>query len=324
MGLGPERDLSLVEARQAAQEARKLLLTGQDPLEVRNSEKKAAKIDGERAITFQDYAERFIEMRESGWKNPIHRQQWRNSLRDHVFAKIGAMPIADVDTAAVRLCLDPIWNTLPETARRIRGRIENVLSAAKAEGFRSGENPAGWKGHLDQMLPKRRKSDVEHHAALPYTELPAFWQSLASDTSHGARMLRFIILTAARFSEAANMGPAEVKGNLWTVPASRMKAGKAHAVPLTTAALACLPFTPVSDVTVANVIRRHSATPATCHGMRSTFRDWCGDKTNFPREVAEAALAHAIGNEVEASYRRGTALEKRRELMNAWATYCTG
>jgi integrase len=206
----------------------------------------------------------------------------------------------------------------------VRGRIENVLSAAKAEGLRGGENPAAWRTHLDQLLPKRKKSDVVHHSALPYDQLPAFWQSLATDTSDAARLLRFIILTAARFSEAANMTPSEIKGDLWTIPGARMKGGRPHSVPLTKVALDCLPLVRVSDVGVANCIRRHSAAPATCHGMRSAFRDWCGDCTDYPRELAEQALAHAVGSEVEQAYRRGTALEKRRELMNAWGDFCVG
>jgi hypothetical protein len=210
MGLGPERDVTLAQARDAAQAARALLRAGTDPLDHRKQKIEAAKVEESRSISFQVYAERFVAMRESGWKNPIHRQQWRNSLRDHVYPVIGHIAVADVDNAAVRRCLDPIWTERPETARRVRGRIESVLSAAKAEGLRTGENPAAWKGHLDQQLPKRRKGDVKHHAALPYAELPAFWRSLSADTSNVARMLRFVILTAARFSEAAGMQPGEV------------------------------------------------------------------------------------------------------------------
>jgi integrase len=321
MGLGAERDLSLADAREAAQTARKLLAAGLDPLDARKEKREAAKVEESRSVTFQAYAEKFVSSRESGWKNPVHRQQWRNSLRDYVFPVIGKMAVADVDTAAVRLCLDPIWTDKPETARRVRGRIETILSAAKVEGMRSGENPALWRGHLDQLLTARKKSDVIHHAALPYADLPKFWSSLATDTSNAARLLRFIILTAARYSEAAAMDPGEIKSDLWTIPANRMKAGLPHTVPLTTAALACLPLVRVSDVALANCTARHTTSPATTHGFRSTFRDWAGDCTEHPREVAEAALAHQVGSDVERSYRRGAALAKRRALMLDWSRF---
>jgi integrase len=218
--------------------------------------------------------------------------------------------------------LRPIWQDKPETASRVRGRVEAVLSAAKAEGLRTGENPALWRGHLDQLLPSKRKvRPVQHHAALPYAELPKFMASLAKDASDAARLLRFTILTACRYSEAAKMEQGEVSGNVWRIPAHRMKAGKAHEVPLTAAAMACLPVPRASDVSLANCIARQTSTPATTHGFRSTFRDWAGDATHFPREVIEAALAHTLGK-VEAAYRRSSALAKRRELMHAWAEYC--
>jgi integrase len=323
MGLGAERDLTLAEARDARDAARALVRAGVDPIDDRRQKREASRVEASSSVTFALYAEKFVTTREAGWKNPVHRAQWRSTLQTHVYPVIGQRPIADIDTAAVRACLDPIWTKLPETARRVRGRIEAILSAAKAEGLRSGENPAQWRGHLDQFMAKRRRSDVKHHAALPYSELPAFWRSLATDTSDAAAMLRFIILTACRFGEAAGMDASEVSGNVWTIPASRMKADRPHTVPLTTAALACLPFRPVSDVSLANCIARHTSTPATTHGFRSTFRDWAGDKTDYPREVVEQALAHQVGNEVERAYRRSTALEKRRELMNAWERYCT-
>jgi integrase len=205
----------------------------------------------------------------------------------------------------------------------VRGRIEAILNGAKAEGLRTGENPALWRGHLDQVLVKRKKSDVQHHPALPYVEIPRFMASLAADTSDTAPMLNWIILTACRFNEAYEMDiDAEVKGDTWTIPGLRMKADKEHKVPLTAAALAQLPFRPVSDVTLSNCIARHTNSPATTHGMRSTFRDWAGDCTSFPREIAEMALAHAVGDETEVAYRRSTALAKRRALMNEWADYC--
>ncbi len=323
MGLGPLRDVTLADARDARDEARKLLREGKDPIEHRDELRKAARVEASRSVTFKVYAEGFISGREGGWKNDKHRQQWRNTLRDYAYPHIGHLAVADVDTDGVLKVLRPIWNDKKETARRIRGRIEAILNAARAEGLRTGENPALWRGHLDQTgLARRRKSDVKHHPALPYEEMPEFWKSLAGDTSDAARMLRFIIVTACRYNEAAEMDPSEVKGTLWTIPATRMKADRPHTVPLTAAAVAELPFRPVSDVSLANCIARHTGTPATTHGMRSTFRDWAGDCTPFPREIAEAALAHVLGDDTEAAYRRSTALEKRRELMSAWADYC--
>ncbi|SIO53863.1 protein of unknown function [Bradyrhizobium erythrophlei] len=323
-GLGSASDVTLAQARDAAQAARALLRDGIDPIEHRNTKRTEAKVDASRAVTFKAYTEGFIFGREAGWKNDKHRQQWRNSLRDYAHPHIGHLAVADVNTEAVLKVLRPIWTDKKETARRVRGRIEAILNAAKAEGLRTGENPALWRGHLDQVLARRKKSDVQHHAALPYAELPAFMASLAADTSDAARMLRFIIATVCRYNEAAEMDPAEVSRDLWTIPAIRMKAERPHIVPLTPAVLQELPFRPVSDVTLANCIARHTKTPATTHGFRSTFRDWCGDCTPFPREVAEAALAHALKDDTEAAYRRGSALEKRRALMTAWANYCNG
>jgi integrase len=324
MGLGPLRDVSLAEARDAAADARALIRQRKDPIEARRTDRAEARVEASRAITFQVYAEQFIAGREGAWKNPRHRQAWRNSLRDYVFPAIGHLPVADVDTAAVLQVLRPIWGTRTETASRIRGRIEAILSAAKVEGLRTGDNPAVWRGHIAEVLPSKRKvSKVEHHPALRYAEMPAFWRSLRADTSDAARMLRFIILTACRYGEAAGVQSGEVVKDLWTIPAPRMKGGKAHAVPLTPLALKQLPFRPVSDVALANVIRRHTVTPATTHGFRSSFRDWAGDCTDHPRDLAEAALAHTLGD-VEKAYRRSDGLAKRRKLMEDWSTYCDG
>ena len=323
MGLGPLRDVSLAQARDAAADARALIRETKDPIEQRRQERTVAKVEASRAVTFKAYAEAFISGREAGWKNPRHRQAWRNSMRDYAYPHIGHLPIADVDTAAVLKVLRPIWGTKTETASRVRGRIEAILSAAKVEGLRAGDNPALWRGHIAEVLPgKRSVQAVEHHAALPYAEMPAFWKSLANDSSDAARMLRWIILTAARYGEANGMQPGEIKRDLWTIPARRMKAGKEHTVPLTPLALEQLPFRPVSDVALSTAIKRHTDSPATTHGMRSSFRDWCGDCTDFPRELAEMALAHVVGSEVETAYRRGDALEKRRKLMAAWTKYC--
>jgi integrase len=324
MGLGPARDVSLAEARDAAAKARALIRQRKDPIEARRADRAEAKVEASRAITFQVYAEQFIAGREGAWKNPRHRQAWRNSLRDYVFPAIGHLPVADVDTVAVLQVLRAIWGTKTETASRVRGRIEAILSAAKVEGLRTGENPAVWRGHIAEVLPSRRKvSKVEHHPALPYSGMPAFWRSISADTSDAARMLRFIILTACRYGEAAGVQSGEIVKDLWTIPAQRMKGGKAHAVPLTSLALEQWPFRPVSDVALAKVIRRHTVAPATTHGFRSSFRDWAGDCTDHPRDLAEAALAHTL-SDVEKAYRRSDGLVKRRKLMEDWSTYCAG
>lgn len=326
MGLGPAADITLAQAREAVEDARRQVRKGVDPIEQRKADRAAVRAEATRATTFKTYAEQYVTGKESGWKNDKHRQQWRNSLRDYAYPVIGNLAVCDVDTEAVLKVLRPIWTTKKETARRVRGRIEMILSAAKAEGLRTGENPALWRGHLDQVgLAKRRKSEIRHHPALPYDEMPKFWKYLAGDESSAARMLRWIILTACRFNEARDIiAASEVKDDVWTIPASRMKAERPHTVPLTKEALAQLPFRPVSDVSLTNCIKRHTTLPATTHGFRSTFRDWAGDMTNFPRDVAEMALAHVVADETEAAYRRSDALAKRRRLMEEWAAYCAG
>ena len=337
MSIGPLRDVSLAEARDAAASARREIRKGVDPLEVKRIEREAAKVEERKAVTFRSYAETYITSHESAWKNAVHRRGWRSSLRDHAFPHIGNLAVSDIDTDAVLRVLRPIWDTKKETARAVRQRIEMVLAAAKVEGLRNGENPAQWKGHLDHLLPRHKRTQ-RHHDALPYSQLPTFWRSLSNDESEAAALLRFTIATASRYSEAANALWSEIDRDkrLWTIPAARMKAGREHVVPLSDVAMAALDASrtdvglifpairsgkKMSDVTLAKVIKRHTATPATTHGFRSTFRDWAGDRTDYPREVAEAALAHAVGSAVEQAYRRATALEKRRELMSAWGCF---
>jgi integrase len=332
MGLGPAADVSLAKARDAAREARELLRQRIDPIEQRNAQRAAAKAEASREVTFEAYADRYVAAHEGTWKNPVHRRQWRNTLRDYVYPVMGAMAVADVDTAAVLKVLRPLWEAKKvETGSRVRGRIEAILSAAKAEGLRVGENPALWRGHLDHLLPSKRKvRKTQHHPALPYAGIPALMASLARDTTSAARLLRFIIFTAARYSEAALAEWHEIDhgGRVWRVPVSRMKGDRPHVVPLSDAAIEALGdrrdgrIFSASDVSLANCIKRHTSTPATTHGFRSTFRDWAGDCTSFPREVAEAALAHTLDSKTEAAYRRSSALAKRRELMDAWASYC--
>jgi len=346
MGLGAASDVKLTEAREAAEAARTLLRKGVDPIEAKREQRAAARAEATRAVTFKQYAEGYIARMESGWKNPKHRQQWTNSLKTYAFPVIGQTPVADVRTVEVMKVLTPIWNIKPETASRVRGRIEMILTAAKAEGLRTGDNPAAWRERIKPLLPSKRKvRKVQHYPALPYTLLPKFMASLRADTSDSALALQFIILTAARYNEGAWSDWAEIdeKQGVWVIPGARMKgdrADKPHAVPLANAALKVLEAArernsqtglifpgqrrgrPLSDVTLAKTISRHTSLEATTHGFRSTFRDWAGDMTNFPRDLCEQALAHAIEDETEAAYRRSDALAKRRLLMNEWAAYC--
>ncbi|MGY3603651.1 MULTISPECIES: tyrosine-type recombinase/integrase [unclassified Bradyrhizobium] len=323
MGLGPVTVLKLAEARDAAQQARKLVLAGKDPIEERNAQRAAVRVEAAKAITFEEFAKQYVTTHKPGWRNPKHAQQWENTLRDYAYPVIGSTPVPDVTKDDVVKVLAPIWMTKKETAARLRGRIEKIMDAAKAKDLRTGDNPA-LLGILRHLLPaQKRKQSVKHHPALPYEQMPKFWKSLAADTSDAARMLRWIILTACRFNEAREMDTDEVRGDLWTIPAGRTKSEREHYVPLSALALAQLPFRPVSDVSLTKCIRRHTDSPASTHGMRSTFRDWAGDETEAAWEVAESAIAHKVGNETEQAYRRRTALEKRRKLMQEWSEYCS-
>jgi integrase len=245
-GLDPASDVTLAAAREAAAEARVLIRNGKDPIAEKREKRATARIAANRGITFRQCAERLIDSHEGSWKNARHRQAWRNSLRDYVYPAIGQMAVCDVDVVAVLGILEPIWNTKSETASRVRGRIESVLDWAKAAGYRQGENPAQWKGGLVHLLPRRKKTDVKHYDALPYREMPRFWKALSADSSDAARVLRFIILTAARYGEAKGLHAGEVSGALWTIPKERTKAGKQHVVPLTPLALEQLPYRVVS------------------------------------------------------------------------------
>lgn len=315
---------SLASARQAAEEARGLIQRDVDPIEHRNDQRTAVKVAAQKAITFQVFAEQFVGTHKPGWKNPKHAQQWENTLKTYVYPVIGATSVPDITTDDVVKVLSPIWLTKRETAARVRGRIEQIMNAAEAKKLRpQGSNPAVL-AIIKHLLPaQKRKKHIKHHPSLPYEEMPQFWKSLSEDASDSARMLRWIILTACRYGEARYMDrDKEVKADLWTVPAGRMKSEREHSVPLTALALAQLPFKPVSDAALAHCIARHTKRHATTHGMRSTFRDWAGDETAHAWEVAEAAIAHATGDDTEAAYRRRTALAKRRKLMDDWAAYC--
>lgn len=335
MGLGGFPVVTLKAARIARDDAERLLRDGVDPIAARA----ASKNDPVRVPTFGEVADDLIASLESQWRNDKHRWQWSHTLT--VYAKaLRAMPVDQVSTVDVLAVLTPLWSAKPETASRLRGRIEAVLDAAKAKGHRTGENPAAWRGHLSHLLPKRQKLTRGHHAAMAYEDVPAFIAKIRERRATSALALEFTILTAARSGEAlgAKWDEIDTVRKLWTIPANRMKAGNIHRVPLCGRALEILeqlsavkngPFVfanhagdgSMSNMAMLMMLRRIEP-DLTVHGFRSAFRDWAGNETHFMREVAEAALAHQVGDEVERAYRRGDALEKRRELMDAWAAYC--
>ena len=342
MGLGSLTAVSLADARPIAQGCRKLLSDGLDPIEHRRSIKAAARLDAAKAISFDDCAEKYIEAHKLGWRSTKHAKQWRATLETHVSPVLGLIPVQDVDTALVIKVLEPIWATKTETASRVRGRIEAVLDWAAAREYRSGENPARWRGHLKNLLPKRSKvRRVKHHLALPYPEVGSFVRELRQQNTIAAESLEFLILTATRTGETigAQWIEFDLKKCVWTVPPERVKAEKVHRVPLAKPVLAILQRMaearqsdyvfpgqryrrPLSNMALLSILRRMGRPGITVHGFRSTFRDWAAEQTNYPREVAEMALAHAVSDEVEAAYRRGDLLEKRKRLMNEWARYC--
>lgn len=339
MGLGPYPEVTLAKAKERAREARELIRSGVDPIQRQQAAKSATRAAAAAALTFEECAGRYIAAHEASWKNAKHAQQWRNTLAQHAYPVMGSLLVRDVGLPQVLAALEPIWTKTNETAVRLRGRLELVLDWATARGLREGPNPARWRGHLDKLLAKPSKvAKREHHAALPAAEAGAFMARLRTAEGIGARALEFAILTAAHSGEVrgATWAEFDLGAKLWTVPAERMKAGKEHRVPLSDAALALLAKLPrvdkvelvfpaprggvLSDMTLLAVLRRMDV-PAVPHGFRSTFRDWAAERTNYPRDVAEMALAHAIGDKVEAAYRRGDLFEKRRRLMAEWASF---
>jgi integrase len=344
MGLGPLSALPLAKARDRAQKCRELLLADRDPIEVRESERQQRRAEAARGVSFRWCAESYIAAHRSSWRNTKHRAQWSATLATYVYPHIGDLVVSTVDTTLVLKCLEPVWSTKPETAGRMRGRIEAILDWAKVRGYRDGENPARWRGHLNKLLPtSSRNRRVRHHPALPYNALPDFLVSLRAQDGIAARALEFTILTAARTNETIGAVPSEVaaRERIWTVPPERMKSNKEHRVPLAPAAISALegvgplqatnrtflfpgrsPDKPLSNMAMTQTLRRMGRADITVHGFRSTFRDWASEQTNYPNEVIEMALAHVIGNKVEAAYRRGDLFEKRRRLMNEWARYC--
>lgn len=338
MGLGSVSTFSLSEARERARDARKLLADGIDPISAKRARSTALLAADAKAMTFAQCATAYIASHEAGWSNALHRSQWTNTLTQHVHPVIGPLPVAAIDTALVMRTLEPIWTKIPETAARVRGRIEAILDWARVSGFRAGENPARWRGHLDHLLPaKSRVQKIEHHAALAYTQVGEFMAKLRKRTGVSARVLELLTLTAGRLGEVrgATWPEIDLAAKVWVVPGGRMKSGKEHRVPLSPPAVAVLHEMAAireSDHVFPGVrgpiggsaplMLMKELTGTTVHGLRSTFRDWAAERTNFPREVAELALAHAVGSDVERAYQRGDLFEKRRALMGAWAQYC--
>jgi integrase len=345
MGLGPLHTVGLAAARDLAQQARWAVRVERvDPLEARQADRIARRLEAASAVSFKAAADRYMAANKVAWRSAKHAKQWPVSLATYVYPVIGDLPVGAIDTGHVSRILEPIWSTKAETAARVRGRIEMVLDFAKAHSWRGGENPARWRGHLENILPpKNRVARAEHHAALPWREVGAFMATLAAEEGAVAMALRFAILTAARTGEVlgATWSEIDLQTATWTVPADRMKAGKEHRVPLCAGALDALrqaarlrsdeapdaivfpgpkPKKQLSNMSLFWLLRRMKRPDITVHGFRSAFRDWSGE-TGQPADVSEAALAHAIGNKVQAAYQRGDLLERRRRLMVAWGEF---
>jgi integrase len=343
MGLGSANTVSLKLAREKAQEARLKLLDADDPIDTRKAvrlEKLASSVS---AMTFREAAEKYIAAHRSGWKNIKHASQWDATLKAYVYPHFGNLSVAAVDVGLVLKALEPIWTEKPETATRVRGRIESILDWAAARKLRSGENPARWKGHLDKLLPARSKvAKVVHHPALPYREIGDFMAKLRAMDGVSPRALEFAILTATRTGETVNAHRSEIgfAAKMWTIPGERMKAGKEHRIPLSDRALEILDGLPadegesflfigdkkgkpLSNMALLMTLRRMGREDLTTHGFRSSFRDWAAEQTAYPNELVEMALAHTVSDKTEAAYRRGDMVEKRARLMRDWAEYCS-
>ena len=341
MGLGSCITVSLAEARDRALECRKLRERDIDPIDAREAAKRQAALERAKSLKFREAAATYMAAHRAAWKNDKHVGQWTATLQTYAYPLLGDVSVQVIDTALIMKVIEPIWATKPETANRVRGRIESILNWATVRGYRQGENPARWRGHLDKLLPSRAKiRKTQHHKALAYAELPAFMAKLREEEGIAARALEFTILTAARTSEAIGARRSEVNARekVWTVPANRMKADKEHRVPLSDRALEiaatapgdeCFIFPggrreqPLSNMAMLALLKRMGRGDLTVHGFRSTFRDWAAERTNFPNEVVEMALAHAIDSKTEAAYRRGDLFEKRKRLMGSWEAYCT-
>jgi integrase len=358
MGLGPTHTVSLGEARDAAREARRQRAAGLDPIEARRKAQVELKLERSRSVTFDDAVDAYIEANKAAWRNEKHLKQWKATLETYAAPKMGKLPVGEVETRHVLAVLEPIWQAKTETASRVRGRIENVLDWATVYGHRAGDNPARWKGHLDKILPAKAKvQKVQHHAALPFPQLPGFMKRLAGVEGVAARALEFTILTVARTTEVLGAVWSEIDlvKKVWIIPAQRMKAEREHRVPLSAPAIAILeamrarwiavdarrwrgktapaepavPTGPVffglradkalSNMSLLKVLKGLKRSDLTTHGFRSTFSDWAAETTNYPSEMIEMALAHKVANKVEAAYRRGDMFAKRHALMDDWA-----
>jgi integrase len=341
MGLGSIKDVSLAEARESAATARKHVKDGRDPITQRQASRAAAALAAAKAMTFDQCRDAYIASHRSAWSNTKHAWQWSASLQTYVSPVFGKVSVQDVDVALVVKALEPIWVSIPETASRVRGRIEAILDWAKVRGLRAGENPARWRGHLDHLLPATSKvRKIEHLAALPFAEVSSFMTLLRQRDATAARALEFTILTAGRTGEVlgARWNEIDTAKKIWIVPAERMKSGKEHRVPLSSPAIAILEVMKaqrendyvfpgshrdmLSNTSMLMLLRRMGRGDLTTHGFRSSFRDWAAEMTSFPSEVVEMALAHAVGGKVEAAYRRGDLFDKRRSLMQQWGSFC--
>jgi integrase len=341
MGLGSLDTVSLAEARERAAEARKQRERGIDPIDAKRDQRTARALAAAKAMTFDECRNTYIAAHRVGWRNAKHAAQWTSTLQTYVTPVFGKLPVQAVDVGLVTKVLQPLWSAKSETASRVRGRIERILDWAKVNGHRTGENPARWRGHLDQVLPARSKvRKVKHHAALPYTEIGAFMASLRERDAVAGRALEFAILTGARTGEVlgARCDEFDLAAKVWMVPADRMKSGREHRVPLSLAALAVMERMrqqrqneyvfpgdrrdQLSNMAFFMLLRRMKRGDLTAHGFRATFKTWATERGQFPREVVEAALAHVVGDKVEAAYQRGDLFDKRRRLMDAWAQFC--
>jgi len=343
MGLGSLIGVTLAEARTRAADCRRLVANRIDPIDARDSDRARQAVEATKSLTFAECAERFIKAHRTGWKNEKHVAQWQNTIETYCEPVFGDVPVQDVDTGLVLKALEPIWAKKPETASRVRGRIERVLDWAKAREHRTGDNPARWRGHLDKLLPTlEKKKRVKHHPALPFREIGRFMVKLRAEEGAGARALELLILTATRTIEtiSARWPEFDLNAATWIIPPERVKTHKEHRVPLSPHAVKLLrslkekridgenfvfpgrPGKHLSNMALLALLERMGRDNITVHGFRSTFRDWASESTNYPREVCEMALAHAVSNAVEAAYRRGDLFEKRRRLMSDWAKYC--
>ena len=342
-GLGSYETISLIKARQYAEECRVLKKEGIDPIQFKRAKIAQTALKEANSKTFKDCAISYIEAHKAGWKSRKHELQWRNTLETYAYPVIGNRSIQTIDVALVLKILEPIWYEKTETASRVRRRIENILDWATARKYRIGENPARWRGHLDKLLPKRSKvQKVKHFSAMPYTKLPKYYAKLKKKDTIAALALAFIVLTATRVSETryATWKEINLKTKEWNIPDIRMKADRPHRVPLSKEAVSILKrakkLSPNSLVFEGNVLNKPISSSSirqllqddypklTVHGFRSTFRDWCAEITSYPREVAEAALAHSIKDATERAYQRGDIFKKRLRLMNTWANYVAG